>query len=503
MLQQVAGVGIHITHQHLMPIVADQFADIGQLTGTGARPQGQVHHHHHNGLGPFAETHQNRAPAGRPRQWVIFQQGRAQTTEDAIAVLGKTPEIAVELLVPVGEGPQMGQVFDLIDVARAQAAAIDLLQGHQVEIAEHVANPLQVAGAPRMGQQVLPAAGQVVVIALGADADLDIEAEQAQATVTGPVAGWRTSRVDLWVAQTNGAAGGAAAQHRRGRRLLGRSLFADQVVGHLQYLLWATGAADVEAVFAVDHHHRYAADLVGHGQFLGLFQLAFHPEGIVGLEEGVLIDAFAREEVSHLFRGCQLLALFVDAIEYGGVHLRPGLHRFEGDKQLAVYVPHAAEHGRDAHEIDVIRQLLDPGVEGRLELVAMATAIPEQLDHFDLARLGNLYRIIQLDILLAGFEFGMSRRAKQAGHHQGDTENQVTHALLLGYKRCAVTNHGSTSGVQAGSIYCSDACNENGWPKPPIFYYRILPAGAISADLARSWKPPRYPCCSAWPRWRA
>src|SRR3990167_2011076 len=216
MLQQVAGVGIHITHQHLMPIVADQFADIGQLTGTGARPQGQVHHHHHNGLGPLAETHQNRAPAGRPRQWVIFQQGRAQTTEDAIAVLGKTPEIAVELLVPVGEGPQMGQVFDLIDVARAQAAAIGLLQGHQVEIAEHVANPLQVAGAPRMGQQVLPAAGQVVVIALGADADLDIEAEQAQATVTGPVAGWRTSRVDLWVAQANGAAGGGGGGGARG-----------------------------------------------------------------------------------------------------------------------------------------------------------------------------------------------------------------------------------------------------------------------------------------------
>ncbi|MNJ78198.1 hypothetical protein D3C77_758820 [compost metagenome] len=34
-LEQVIGVGIHVAHQHLMAIAADQLTDVGQLQGTG------------------------------------------------------------------------------------------------------------------------------------------------------------------------------------------------------------------------------------------------------------------------------------------------------------------------------------------------------------------------------------------------------------------------------------------------------------------------------------
>lgn len=106
-----------------------------------------------------------------------------EAAEHAVAVLGETPEVAVELLVPVRKCPELGQMFDLIDVTRAQAAAIGFLQGHQIEVTEQFADPLQVAGPPIVRQQVLPTAGQVVPIALGADTDLDIEAEQAQSPI--------------------------------------------------------------------------------------------------------------------------------------------------------------------------------------------------------------------------------------------------------------------------------------------------------------------------------
>ncbi|MCY1531049.1 hypothetical protein D9M68_662600 [compost metagenome] len=122
----------------------------------------------------------------------------------------------------------------------------------------------------------------------------------------------------------------------------------------------------------------------------------------------------------------------MDGIEYRSVHLVLDLHVFQGDEQLPVDVPYTAEQGRDAHEIDVFRQLLDPRIDGRLELVAVRAAVPEQLDHFDLPRLGHRHRAGQLDILLAGFDrLGLGRHTEQADGGESGTENQVTHALLL------------------------------------------------------------------------
>ncbi|MNW66049.1 hypothetical protein D3C74_444860 [compost metagenome] len=112
-----------------------------------ARPgaQRQVHHDHHPRFRAFAEPYQNGSATLWPRQRMIFNRPRAQSAEHAVAVLGQATEIAIELLIPVREGAELGKVFDLIDVARTQAAAIGFLQGDQIEVAEQVADLLQIA----------------------------------------------------------------------------------------------------------------------------------------------------------------------------------------------------------------------------------------------------------------------------------------------------------------------------------------------------------------------
>ncbi|MNL35816.1 hypothetical protein D3C87_1578660 [compost metagenome] len=117
MLQQVAGMGVHVAHQYLMLVVANQLADVGQLQAARPGAQRQVHHDHHQRFRAFAEPYQNGSATLWPRQRMIFNRPRAQSAEHAVAVLGQATEIAIELLIPVGKGTEMGQVFDLIDVA--------------------------------------------------------------------------------------------------------------------------------------------------------------------------------------------------------------------------------------------------------------------------------------------------------------------------------------------------------------------------------------------------
>ncbi|MNP51575.1 hypothetical protein D3C76_1459080 [compost metagenome] len=76
-----------------------------------------MHHDHHQRFRAFAEAHQNRSATLWPRQRVIFNRPWAQPAEHTITVLTQTTEITVELLIPVGKGAELGQVFNLIDVA--------------------------------------------------------------------------------------------------------------------------------------------------------------------------------------------------------------------------------------------------------------------------------------------------------------------------------------------------------------------------------------------------
>src|SRR5690606_8469147 len=151
----------------------------------------------------FAEAKQDGPAPGWPGQRMIFQRLRFESAEHAVAVLAEATEVAVELLIPVWKGAELGQMLDLIDVARAHAAAVGFLQRNQVVAVEQLADALQVTGTPRMRQQVLPAAGQVVVITLGADPNLNIEAEQAQAAVGRQPARGQALGVDACLAGTS------------------------------------------------------------------------------------------------------------------------------------------------------------------------------------------------------------------------------------------------------------------------------------------------------------
>jgi len=53
----------------------------------------------------------------------------------------------------------------------------------------------------------------------------------------------------------------------------------------------------------------------------------------------------------------------------------------------------------------------------------MRAAVPEQLDHLDLARVGNGHRTAQLDIFLAGLELRcLGHPAEQAGGSKDGSE---------------------------------------------------------------------------------
>src|SRR5690554_4848770 len=117
---------------------------------------------------------------------MVFHQAGLDSTQYTVAVLCQFAQIAVALLIPVRELPGSGQIFDLIDEAAAQTAAVYLLQGHQVILTQHLCDFVQGAVALAVRQQVLPAAGNVMVIGLSVDADLNVETEQPE-TGTGPL----------------------------------------------------------------------------------------------------------------------------------------------------------------------------------------------------------------------------------------------------------------------------------------------------------------------------
>ncbi|MNT11807.1 hypothetical protein D3C72_1467070 [compost metagenome] len=79
------------------------------------------------------------------------------------------------------------------------------MQGDQIEVAQQIADFLQIVGTPGVRQQMLPAPGQVMPVTLGADADLDIETEQAQTTVCGQARGLQMMLVDPRIMQANDA----------------------------------------------------------------------------------------------------------------------------------------------------------------------------------------------------------------------------------------------------------------------------------------------------------
>ena len=155
---------------------------------------------------------------------MIFNRRRTQPAEHAIAVLGQATQIAIELLIPVREFALLGQVLDLIDVAGSKAATISFLQSDQIEVAQQVAYLVQVTGPPFVWQYMLPAAGQVMTVALGTVTDLDIKTEQSQTPIIRQPAGSQMILVDLRFVQGNGSFCFPAPHDRGAVYLAARSL---------------------------------------------------------------------------------------------------------------------------------------------------------------------------------------------------------------------------------------------------------------------------------------
>ncbi|MNI20783.1 hypothetical protein D3C73_742790 [compost metagenome] len=82
-------MGVHVAHQYLVFVVANQIADIGQLQAARPGAQCQVHHDDHQCFRAFAEPYQNGSAPLWARQRMIFNGPRAQSAEHAIAVLGQ------------------------------------------------------------------------------------------------------------------------------------------------------------------------------------------------------------------------------------------------------------------------------------------------------------------------------------------------------------------------------------------------------------------------------
>ena len=92
-------MGVHVTHEHLVLVVANQFTHVGQLQVARTPPEGQVHHHHHQGFRAFAKTHKDRPAPFGAWQGVIFDSRGFEAAEYAIAVLRQAPQVAVEFIL--------------------------------------------------------------------------------------------------------------------------------------------------------------------------------------------------------------------------------------------------------------------------------------------------------------------------------------------------------------------------------------------------------------------
>jgi len=88
------------------------------------------------------------------------------------------------------------------------------------------------------------------------------------------------------------------------------------------------------------------------------------------------------------------------------------------------------EHGRDAAEMRVLGQFFKPGREHGLEGVAMRAAVPEELDHFNLA--GDIGRLRRgkLPILDARSGLGLGLCHARREKHNQSRKKPIQHLTL-------------------------------------------------------------------------
>lgn len=281
-IKQILRMGIHVAHEHHVLVVSDAVSNIGQLIGPAFGAECEVHHDHKQGVLPFAKAGQYGAAARQnTRELVIFEVVGGKPAEQTIGVLSKTPQVAIQLLIPEGELTFAGQVFDLIDVTRPNTAAVDFLQGDQIKVAQYPADLPEHIVSACSRQQVLPATREVVMIFLGIDAYLNVEAQefehfrQANRSCRAQIVGLQVARQHLAMQGTSAAfVGRSGLRHA----LACLALLIYQVVCHLKHAIEAAYHAALDPVFTVHNQGWNAGGPVSLGQTTCFGHFAAHTE---------------------------------------------------------------------------------------------------------------------------------------------------------------------------------------------------------------------------------
>ena len=200
------------------------------------------------------------------------------------------------------------------------------------------------------------------------------------------------------------------------------------VVGDLDHALKAAGHRAVGVVLARNAERRRAFDMVGLLDLHRAAHLAGDAKGLVGFLELGAVDALLGDPGKQHFGFVQALALGLQRLEHLGVHLvergrAHGLQRVVDALQrleaaLKAHVHHAHRH--------ILGRRLLPGLEGRLEVLAVRAAVREELDHLDLPR-RRIDRRALLQRHIARPRLGVGRQGQQAGHSdKGSAQGEFT-----------------------------------------------------------------------------
>jgi len=163
------------------------------------------------------------------------------------------------------------------------------------------------------------------------------------------------------------------------------------------------GAVDVEAARHAQRGHAFDLEVVL--QLHGALGLRGHTKGLVGLLELGFVNALLFSPGQHGGVGVEHLLFAMDGGEHADVHLLDQVHGFEGVVQALLgheVVPESHRHAAHHH---VFGGFLGPLLERGLKHIAVGAAVPEELQHLDLAvaRFGG-HGAVQGDVVLARAE---------------------------------------------------------------------------------------------------
>src|SRR3569623_32510 len=214
-----------------------------------------------------------------------------------------------------------------------------------------------------------------------------------------------------------------------GAALLGARLVDEEVHDLDHGVEVAVDLAAVDDVFAVDNYRRCGFGVIETGHFLSAAQLGLDREGIEGLFEIVVADALLGEELHYAVFGVESALQGMDGVEQGLVGFVEHAERLGGVISAGEDGPVVGQYRRHAAVVDVGGQSLGPAFEVGLKAMAMWTAIPEQLYHFDLAfALGGLGRD-DTRVIAAFFEFGGLRQGGKQQQGQQPAQNGFQHCI--------------------------------------------------------------------------